>query len=110
MDQYQLIRQLYLVEGLSQRAIARSLGISRHTVKRYCDGSNLPWERKKRSRISRVVTSEVLEFIQHCFQEDQQVMNRRQRHTARRIYQRLCQEKGFHGGGGVDHSLRCQGA
>lgn len=85
-------------EGLSQRALARSLGISRHTVKRYCDGSNLPWERKKRARISRVVTSEVLEFIQHCFQEDQQVMNRRQRHTARRIYQRLCQEEGFQGG------------
>jgi len=104
VDQYQLIRQLYLVEGLSQRAIAKSLGISRHTVKRYCDGSNLPWERKKRSRISRVVTSEVLEFIQHCFQEDQQVMNRRQRHTARRIYQRLCQEKGFHGG---ESTIRC---
>lgn len=98
MDQYQLIRQLYLVEGLSQRAIARSLGISRHTVKRYCDGSNLPWERKKRQYTHSVVTNEVIEFIKQCFQEDQQGMNRRQRHTAHRIYQRLCQEKGFHGG------------
>lgn len=86
------------MEGLSQRAIARSLGISRHTVRRYCDGSNLPWERKKRARISQVVTSAVLEFIQHCFQEDQQVMNRRQRSAAHRIYERLCQEKRFQGG------------
>ncbi len=38
MDHYKDIRHLYAVEGLSQRAIAKRLGISRKTVKRYCLG------------------------------------------------------------------------
>jgi DNA-binding CsgD family transcriptional regulator len=38
VDQYQLIRELYAVEGLSQREIARRLGISRNTVRKYCRG------------------------------------------------------------------------
>lgn len=35
MDQYDRIRHLHAVEGLSQRVIARTLGVSRNTVKRY---------------------------------------------------------------------------
>ncbi|HBN95682.1 MAG TPA: hypothetical protein DDZ66_05225 [Firmicutes bacterium] len=42
VDQYQLIRELYAVKGVSQREIARRLGISRNTVKKYCNGENLP--------------------------------------------------------------------
>lgn len=98
MDQYQLIRRLYLVEGLSQRAIARQLGISRNTVRRYCNGGNVPWERKEAKRNCPVVTAEVLEFIKQCLNEDEKALDRRQRHTARRIYQRLCQEKNYQGG------------
>jgi transcriptional regulator with XRE-family HTH domain len=45
---YEEIRRLYAVENLSQRAIARKLGISRNTVKRYCKGENVPWETKPR--------------------------------------------------------------
>jgi len=43
---YEQIRYLYAVEKLSQRAIAKKLGISRNTVKRYCQGQNVPWESK----------------------------------------------------------------
>ncbi|SHH32760.1 Homeodomain-like domain-containing protein [Thermosyntropha lipolytica DSM 11003] len=56
MDQYHLIRHLYLVEGMSQRAIAKQLGISRNTVRRYCKGEQVPWERKPVKRAPSVIT------------------------------------------------------
>jgi len=60
VDQYKDIRYLYAVEGLSQREIARRLGISRNTVRRYCHGENIPGERKKPSGdCSRVITPDV---------------------------------------------------
>lgn len=98
MDQYQDIRRMFVVEGLSQRAIARELGISRNTVRRYCQGENVPWERKSGPRASRVVTPEVLEFIKACFEQDANSPDKRQKHTAQNIYNRLCNEKGFTGG------------
>ncbi len=42
VDQYQDIRHMYLVEGMSQRTIAKQLGISRNTVRRYCKGEQVP--------------------------------------------------------------------
>ena len=42
VDQYQLIRKLYAVEGSSQREIAKRLGISRNTVRKYCKGEHKP--------------------------------------------------------------------
>jgi len=98
VDQYQHIRHLYLVEGLSQRAIARQLKISRNTVRRYCNGAHVPWERKTSPRKAQVVTAEVIEFIEQCLKEDENALDRRQKHTAKRIYDRLRQEKGFRGG------------
>jgi transposase len=98
VDQYDDIRQMYLVEGMSQRAIARELGISRNTVRRYCEGENVPWERKPVDRAASVITPEVINFIKSCFEEDAQSPNSKQIHTAQRIYQRLCEEKGFTGG------------
>ena len=44
-----------------------------------------------------VITSEVKAFIQKCFAEDD-AAPRKQKHTAKRIYDRLVKEKGFTGG------------
>ncbi len=96
MDQYQDIRHLAAVEGLSQRAIARRLGISRNTVKRYFLGQNLPGERAKTESKLQVITPEVIEFVKRCLAQDK-TANRKQRHTAKRIYDRLKHEKGFQG-------------
>jgi transposase len=97
VDQYQDIREMYTKEGMSQRAIARQLGISRNTVRRYCQGQNMPWERKKVERPASVLTPEVIEFIKSCL-EDDALSPRKQKHTAQRIFDRLCDEKGFTGG------------
>lgn len=88
---------MHLVKGLSQREIARRLGISRNTVKRYCKGDNLPWEPQTRERERSVITPEVKQFIQECFEHDE-TAPAKQHHTAKRIYDRLVSERGFQGG------------
>jgi len=72
VDQYQLIRELYAVKGLSQREIARRLGISRNTVRKYCQGEFLPFEKSTRQRKPSVMTPEVEEFIRQCFEADEE--------------------------------------
>jgi transposase len=98
VDQYQLIRRLYAVEGLSQREIARRLGISRNTVKKYCKGEYTPFAKTSRNRQRQVITPEVEEFIKKCLKEDEEEQVAKQKHTAKRIYDRLVEELGFTGG------------
>ena len=99
VDIYQKIRHLYEHVGKSQRAIANILGISRNTVKKYCKGSQVPWERQGTSgRRPYVITEEVMEFIKGCLATDEEENIKKQQHTARRIYLRLVEEKGFNGG------------
>ena len=72
VDDYEHIRKHYL-NGESQRSIARSLGISRNTVAKYCKGAAVPWERKTPERQSSVITDEVSAFILSCLEEDNKV-------------------------------------
>jgi transposase len=39
MDQVYVVRYKVLVEGLSVRRVAREVGVSRNTVRRYVDGA-----------------------------------------------------------------------
>jgi len=97
VDLYYQIRSLHN-KGESIRSIARRLGISRPTVKKYCEGNTHPDIRKPYTRESEVITDEVREFIKACFEEDRQMRLPKQAHTAKRIYDRLVAEKGFKGG------------
>ena len=97
VDIYQQIREMTTIQHMSQRAVAKTLGISRNTVKKYCDGNNVPWERKEYNRESNVLNDDVLDFILKCFEEDKQEGIVKQSHTARRIYHRLVDEKDFKG-------------
>ena len=97
MSVYKKIRASY-ADGKSQRKIADELGIARNTVKRYCDGSSTPWDRKTPERDSTVLTKEVVDFIKKCLDEDEKEGLKKQRHTAKRIYDRLVSECGFTGG------------
>ena len=96
MDLYYQIRSRYN-DGESIRSIARKLGISRQTVKKYCRGDTHPDERKPYHRDSEVVTQEVIDFARACLEEDKKENLSKQWHTAKRIYDRLVFEKGFRG-------------
>ena len=99
VDIYEKIRYYHEQEGKSQRAIAKTLGISRNTVKKYYDGSHVPWERQGTSgRRPYIITDEVIEFIKACLTEDDAENIKKQYHTAKRIYDRLVDEKAFAGG------------
>ncbi len=99
VDIYEKIRYLHEQEGHSQRAIARILGVSRNTVKKYYEGTQVPWERQGISGRHRyVVTEEIMDFIKECFADDERENIKKQDHTAKRIYDRLVEEKGFKGG------------
>ena len=97
MQDYNEIRTRYLA-GESQRHIAKTLGISRNTVAKYCEGAAVPWERKTPERVSTVLTDETVAFIQACLDEDKEEGLKKQCHTAKRIYDRLVEETGFTGG------------
>ena len=47
------------------------MGISRNTVKKYCEGEKVPWERKTPEREASVLTEDVLAFITSCLEEDE---------------------------------------
>ena len=97
MEIYKQIRRMRL-QGMSQRQIAATLQISRNTVKKYWDGDNVPWERKDYNRDASVMTESVVAFIRQCLEEDERCGTRKQHHTAKRIYDRLVEERGFTGG------------
>jgi len=96
MDLYYKIRVLYN-EGESQRSIAKRLGISRQTVKKYCEGNTHPEVRKAYHREPEILTQNVIDFIKSCLNEDKEEHLSKQWHTAKRIYDRLYNEKGFRG-------------
>ena len=92
INTYEQIRYLFAVKKLSQREIAKKLGISRNTVKRYCQGENVPWESKSRPR-QRPVTQPIEETVREWLASDQDAPFKH----AERIYQRLVEERGFTG-------------
>ena len=96
MELYAEIRKRYL-DGESIRSISRVMGISRQTIRKYCEGKCHPEIRKSYERKPSILTEEIKEFILSCFEEDQKEGLKKQRHTAKRIYDRLLNEKQFQG-------------
>lgn len=96
VDLYSQIRCRY-ESGESQRSIAKALGISRQTVKKYCEGNTHPEARKSYNRAHNVITEDVKHFILSCFRQDLEEKLSKQKHTAKRIYDRLVTEKDFQG-------------
>lgn len=97
MDLYSEIRIRHTVKGESIRKIARDLHVSRQTVQKYCKGETHPEQRKEYKRDCTVMTDQVKDFILACLRSDEEEGIKKQRHTAKRIYDRLVAEMEFSG-------------
>lgn len=90
------IRYAHFREGTSIRELARALHHSRTTIRRALDDPG-PWTYRRTRRRPAPVMDHVAPIVTAWLVADEQV-HRKQRHTARRIWQRLVAEHGFAGG------------
>lgn len=95
---YETIRRMYAAEKLSVREIARRTGFSRNTISKYCQGETLPGLRKDYERQAVMITDAVKEFVSQCLNDDASENLPKQKHTAKRIFDRLVEEYCFTGG------------
>ncbi len=95
MDLYLRVRRACHVEKLSQREAARRFWISRETVKKMLRHSEPPGYRRRQPPKRRKLDP-FTDIIDRILEEDRRV-HRKQRHTAKRIFERLRDEHGFAG-------------
>ncbi len=96
MDQWLRIRQLVLIQGVSKRQIIRETGMHWRTLQKILNYSKPPGYRRGQAP-EKPKIGPYLSRIGQILESDKQVP-RKQRHTAKRIWQRLGQEEGFGGG------------
>ncbi|MDA1014154.1 MAG: IS21 family transposase [Planctomycetota bacterium] len=95
MAQYEVIRRKVLVDGISQREVARELGHSRKTVKKAVEHP-LPLGYRRRQPRTQPVLEPVRAMIEAWLEADRE-RPRKQRHTAQRVFERLRDEHQFAG-------------
>lgn len=96
MDLYLRVRYAHFEDGLSGRQIARDFGISRESVSKILAYSEPPGYRRT-APIIRPKLDPYTDQIDQWLSEDK-TRPRKQRHTAKRIFDRLCTECKFDGG------------
>ena len=95
MEQWTEIRRRVLVEGVSRRQILRETGMHWRTLRKILHHSQPPGYRMEQPR-PHPKLGPYLERIEQILKEDLS-LPRKQRHTAKRIFERL-QEAGYDGG------------
>ena len=96
MEIYGRVRRAVRVEGRSQRAVAREFGLSRETVRKMLQYA-VPPGYQRQQPIKRPKLGPWLGVIDAILEDDKQ-RPAKQRHTAKRIFERLKEEHGFTGG------------
>lgn len=94
MDQYEMIRTAHRVYDTSISEMARITCHSRNTIKKAIRGE--PWGYKERSHQPFPVLEPYIPIIDQWLMGDKD-SPKKQRHTARRIYNRLVEEHGYKG-------------
>ena len=95
MDDFERIRRLVLVEGVSQREVARQLGIARKSVRKAVERASPNDYSLKVPRACPVLDS-FKPIIDAWLDQDRQAP-RKQRHSGARVHERLVSEHGFQG-------------
>jgi transposase len=93
---YELVRRSVLVDGKSVSEVSRDLGLNWRTVKKMTE-EPVPPGYRQRSERPRPKLGPYLERIAGMIAEDETAPIK-QRHSARRIFERLCTEHGYEGG------------
>ena len=96
VDVYLRVRRAVMVEGMSVREATRVFGLHRDTVRKMLAYSTPPGYRRKIPP-RRPELEPFMCVIDGILQEDHRVP-KKQRHRAKRIYERLRDEYGFDGG------------
>ena len=95
MVEKEFIRKKHFIDGWSIRKISKNLNISRQTVRKALESSDIPQYTLTREKPSPVMDP-YKEIIQTWFELDKTAPPK-QEHTARRIYLRLAEGYGFTG-------------
>jgi len=90
------IRRRVLIDGLSKRQACREYGLHWHTLTKILEHTEPPGYRQVRPRRKRKLEP-FLPIINEILEQDRYV-RRKQRHTAKRIFDRLQDEYGYDGG------------
>jgi transposase len=92
----ELIRKLHFVEGKSIRWIHRHFGYARQTIRKALKDAAPPEYRLNRPR-PQPVTGAIRSVLAEWVAEDEAKLQKKQRHTGQRMYERLVEEYGYTG-------------
>ena len=95
IEQWARVRRRVLVDGRSKRSVMSEEGLHWETLQKMLSHSRPPGYRRVKKR-GRKIDGHV-EWIRGVLESDRQVP-RKQRHTAKRMFERLQTERGFEGG------------
>lgn len=96
MEFWKEVRRRVLTKEISQRAACETYGLGWHTLKKILAHDEPPGYRQSQPREKRKLAP-FLPIIQQILEDDRKAP-KKQRHTAKRIFQRLRDEHGFQGG------------
>jgi transposase len=95
MQWWSRIRRRVLVEGVPKRQVLREEGIHWKTLTKILENPEPPGYRRKQSSRKPVIGPH-LDTIQYILKQDSK-LPKKQRHTAKRIFERLRDERGYKG-------------
>jgi transposase len=96
VGEYEILQRKYQVEGKPIKQIVRETGLARNTIRKYIRDPKQPAYNRVEP-YARPVLGDFTGLVDEIVKKDRE-MPRRERHTAKRIFERLRDEYGYTGG------------